>query len=599
MTNTVVRTVGYTGSTEEIVWTQGNNVPVTAYLWGGGGGGGGNDSAPGGYGSGGSYASVSFTVSNGDSIKLAVGGQGGAGLSGTRSQGGGSAGGSYTIQPVFNTRSATSSPPVYPQTNGNYCTFLNTYGVWENPSSAATFDRSWTVNFPNTDEYTFTMSADNAAELLIDGVAVFYANNYTTTYESLISVTAGDHVIRIRGQNTGGPGAVGLTIDGGTSYSGGRGGNAGGSGSSGGGGGGGGATVLLLNSTVLAVAGGGAGGGGGGNNGVQAQSAPGTRGQAATSITAGQNGINKSGDGGGAGGGGGGYGGGNGGEAPGGDVGGRAGSYGGSYSLNGSTAWSSSRVPAGRDEPYWSYSRGQGGANKQNGTTGSATLVFTLTGTYVHSGGSFAPVSKTYVHDSDSWKLVKAMYVKKDGIWALVLGSFAPIFNTYPSLFGVNSRKATGDSGGGGGGGGKIICTKLYQLGLMTKEIYEADQAFGAQLVKTNPDIYNGYRAWAEIVVDWMDGKSGDFMKSWAITWAHDIATPWSEHMAYKMGALEKDNVTGRIIAGMGLPICKLSGVWQRVFGASKKPAGFVKGAMLIPVFAAFKAVVALSKLLK
>jgi hypothetical protein len=45
------------------------------------------------------------------------------------------------------------------------------------------------------------------------------------------------------------------------------------------------------------------------------------------------------------------------------------------------------------------------------------------------------------------------------------------------------------------------------------------------------------------------------------------------------------DNVTGKIIAWTGTPICKVVGMWRRIFGASKQPAGFGKGLMLIPVF--------------
>ena len=170
---------------------------------------------------------------------------------------------------------------------------------------------------------------------------------------------------------------------------------------------------------------------------------------------------------------------------------------------------------------------------------------------------------------------------------------------------------AGGSGGGGGGGGGKIICAKLHELGLMSHDIYLADQAFGAELLRTRPDIYNGYRAWAEIVVDWMSGQGPKMMpwmsdeqfghaaQRWSTSWAQDIATPWAEHMAYKMGVVEKDNVTGHIITLMGIPICKAVGVWQRIFGASDKPAGFVKGAMLVPVFVAFKIVACVGRLLE
>ena len=181
----------------------------------------------------------------------------------------------------------------------------------------------------------------------------------------------------------------------------------------------------------------------------------------------------------------------------------------------------------------------------------------------------------------------------------------------------VNAYVGTGGGaggsggGGGGGGGGKIICTKLFELGLMSQDIYEADQAFGAELVKIRPDIYNGYRAWAEIVVDWMSGQGPKMMpwmtdeefsiaaKRWSISWAIDIATPWAEEMAFKMGRREYGNLTGRMITVAGIPICKVVGMWQRIVGSSKKPAGFGKGLMLIPVFIMFKLIATLGKFIE
>ena len=150
----------------------------------------------------------------------------------------------------------------------------------------------------------------------------------------------------------------------------------------------------------------------------------------------------------------------------------------------------------------------------------------------------------------------------------------------------------------------KIICTKLFDLGLMKKNIFEADQTFGEKLIETHPDIYNGYRAWAEIVVDWMDGKGPKVMpwmsdeefsvavKKWSITWAYDIATPWAEEMAYMMGEKQTGSITGKLLFAFGAPICKVVGVWQRWFGPSKKEPGFIKGATLVAIFVMFKLVV-------
>ena len=561
------------------MWNNGNGVTVTAYLWGGGGAGGGSDSAAGGSASGGGFSLVNFTVNNGDSIKLSVGGSGGTGASGASGYGGGSAGGSLTTVPVFDTRSAVASPPVYAQFDPSWCGFLNTFGVWENPIYTTFFDRTYTVNFPSTGDYTFTMSADNIAELYVDGIVQFFSDSFTQTFERVINLSAGNHAIRIQAQNTGGPGAVALTISGGSSYSGGRGGNAGGNGSSGAGGGGGGATVLTVNSSVLAVAGGG-GGGGGGGNGPIGQSAPGPNGQASVGVYAGQNGTNKNGDGGGGGGGGGGHAGGNGGQSPGGDTGGQAGSFGLSYSLSGSTENPVSTAPAGSSYTYFNANVGRGGSAGAGGASGSAVLVFVLNGAFVHTGSGFVPVSDVFVKANNIWNRAE-IFVKQSGVWSAIRGTFAPIFNTYPGLFGINSREATGDAGDGGGGGGdKIICQKLAEMGFFDTAMNAADQQFGRMLRDQDPDAYNGYLRWAQPVVDLLDGKGSATFRKVVLFWVRDeqrrqqiqssivahylnvIARPWAEEMAYRMQAkgYVSSNSAGRFIMNIGLPMCRSIG---------------------------------------
>ena len=176
---------------------------------------------------------------------------------------------------------------------------------------------------------------------------------------------------------------------------------------------------------------------------------------------------------------------------------------------------------------------------------------------------------------------------------------------------GVGGYSVKHVTGPRGGGGGKIICTKLFELGLMSEEIYLADQAFGSELVKSRPDIYNGYRAWAEIVVDWMDGHGPKMMPwmtdeqfsiaamNWSRHWAVDIATPWAEEMAREMGIKDVGSLTGKMIMAAGIPVCKFVGMWQRKFGPSKKPTGFIKGAMLIAIFVMFKLVAEFGRLIE
>jgi hypothetical protein len=106
---------------------------------------------------------------------------------------------------------------------------------------------------------------------------------------------------------------------------------------------------------------------------------------------------------------------------------------------------------------------------------------------------------------------------------------------------------------------------------MMPYNIFAADQQYGEWLKKHDRVVYKGYIKWARIVTSWIDGGGPDFMiwirdkekrveaqKKASTDWAYKIATPWSEHMAYLMGAIKNDNVMGRIIMKIGRPICKI-----------------------------------------
>ena len=111
---------------------------------------------------------------------------------------------------------------------------------------------------------------------------------------------------------------------------------------------------------------------------------------------------------------------------------------------------------------------------------------------------------------------------------------------------------------GGGGGGGKIICTKLYHLGKMPKEIFEADQAFGEILVRMQPETYAGYVVWAKHVVRWMSRE--DFIGKTVVAITNAIATPWSIAMAEEMGVNVKSSWFGRLLLKRGLQFCAFVG---------------------------------------
>lgn len=142
----------------------------------------------------------------------------------------------------------------------------------------------------------------------------------------------------------------------------------------------------------------------------------------------------------------------------------------------------------------------------------------------------------------------------------------------------------------------------------MERKIFEADQAFGLKVQKHNPQVYAGYVAWAETVVDWMSGtgpliipfmseeKQTDVLREWAISWSHDIATPWAEYMAYRMGVLEYENKTGKVLHLVGSAISWAIGGCSKVF-KTKKPVGAFRGAALVTVFVLIKGIVEVGKL--
>ena len=122
-------------------------------------------------------------------------------------------------------------------------------------------------------------------------------------------------------------------------------------------------------------------------------------------------------------------------------------------------------------------------------------------------------------------------------------------------------------------GNPKIICTKLFELGYLPQEVYTADQQFGEWLRENDPYAYFGYVKWASVVVEWMEKEGpqcmfwikdkkvrGEKQKALAISWAKRIATPWAQHMAYRMGTLPEDSKAGRMIMKFGLWLSRLIG---------------------------------------
>ena len=475
MVQPVVRPLGYTGSLQQLIWDQGDNVLFRAYLFGGGGGAGGTSYingigtfTPGGTGLGGGYAFYQGYVNTGDVLWCSVGGAGGGGGTGYAGIPG-SAGKSYVYQetapPVAPIQAIPTVPGVPPVTgtpgyagNGFY-----TVTTTNNTNPVSKEIRWWYVVQDGVITYkSYVRPPYNYSGGTYRGSVGSYSGFYPHEYRAAPCVT---NAFDLQGLATGQ-----------SSFSGGRGGWAGtnviidqpGVYSASPGGGGGGATVLMLNNTVIGVAGGGGGGGGGGMPAVNSN-APGST-FSAYPVTNGQNGASSTSNQAGGGGGGGGWGGGDGGFQGGfsgsfsNALGGNAGGGHGANVIN-----PNSTISAGSLQPYWntlgrSIAGNGAAASGSNGQAGMAVVEFYPVGMYVKNSSMWQPIQQVWVKSNDTWQRPGQIYIKQDGEWKLVWGSYAPPWEALEASFGELSRPYNGteplepphDGGGeyGGGGGG-------------------------------------------------------------------------------------------------------------------------------------------------
>ena len=243
-----------------------------------------------------------------------------------------------------------------------------------------------------------------------------------------------------------------------------------------------------------------------------------------------------------------------------------------------------------------------------NGGNGFVALEFqTGGGGSIKDGGEWKSVQTIYVNDQGVWKEAQSVFINQEGIWKPVQGAPVPVFLEYNSLFGAWTRPysagsllappppapsyteiggstSDGYGGGGDGGGGKVICTALYELGLMDKDIYQYDQAFGQWLYQNNPVAYKGYRMWADILVAYVKGegrpllpklmfwKSRDEQQALsqriAISVAQFVGSAFANEIARRAGHNLPWSLRGWLTVSLGLIVCKSIGF---VFAKTKK----------------------------
>ena len=96
----------------------------------------------------------------------------------------------------------------------------------------------------------------------------------------------------------------------------------------------------------------------------------------------------------------------------------------------------------------------------------------------------------------------------------------------------------------------KIICNELYNQGYLPQHIWNADEIYGEMMYEKDPRLVLGYMMWARNVVKYMKVKPQN------TKWIYMMVKPWTEHMAYEVGTLPKDNWIGKLIHNVGKQYC-------------------------------------------
>lgn len=96
----------------------------------------------------------------------------------------------------------------------------------------------------------------------------------------------------------------------------------------------------------------------------------------------------------------------------------------------------------------------------------------------------------------------------------------------------------------------KIICNELYNQGFLPQHIWNADEIYGEMMYEKDPRLVLGYMMWARNVVKYMKAKPQN------TKWIYMMVKPWTEHMAYEVGTLPKDNWIGKLIHSVGKQYC-------------------------------------------
>ena len=121
---------------------------------------------------------------------------------------------------------------------------------------------------------------------------------------------------------------------------------------------------------------------------------------------------------------------------------------------------------------------------------------------------------------------------------------------TPPGDEGISPSTSTGptvESGDPPGGDPTVLCTALYNMGLLDNKIYKADSEYAGKYIDAL--TYAGYAVWARHLA-----KS-----KWAVLLLSPLIKSFAKEMYFRLHG-GRGNFVGRVIMNWGSPVCKLIG---------------------------------------
>jgi hypothetical protein len=106
----------------------------------------------------------------------------------------------------------------------------------------------------------------------------------------------------------------------------------------------------------------------------------------------------------------------------------------------------------------------------------------------------------------------------------------------------------------------KILCCAYYNLGYLPREIWRLDQRYGVWLHRNDPELMEGYHAWAAPLAEYIQRDTRGAKAARAVMWP--IVKAWAAEMAHKQRPEKyKPNVVGKMIMAIGEPFSRVCGM--------------------------------------